>query len=114
MQVQRHGEVGRLPADVAMPLSLVLTELVQNAVEHAFPTGPGHIHVRATRAAGALSLQVQDDGRGLPEAFDLATSPRLGLQIVRTLVEGELRGTISLRPRAGGGTEADLRVPLPG
>ncbi len=110
--VRRHGDVGMLPAEVATPLSMVLTELVQNAVEHAFPTGPGHIEVRAERADGVVRLMVQDDGQGLPTDFDLTTSPRLGLQIVRTLVEGELRGTIALRPRDGGGTEALLWLPL--
>ena len=54
-----------------------------------------------------------DDGAGLPEGFDLEASPRLGLQIVRTLVVGELSGAINLRPREGGGTEAVLDLPLP-
>ncbi len=110
--VRRHGDVGMLPADVATPLSMVLTELVQNAVEHAFPTGPGRIDVRVTRSDGELRVVVDDDGLGLPDGFDLHTSTRLGLQIVRTLVEGELRGSISLRPREGGGAQAVLRLPL--
>jgi two-component sensor histidine kinase len=91
---------------------MVLTELVQNAVEHAFPTGPGRIDVRIDRSDDALSLRVEDDGRGLPAGFDLAASTRLGLQIVRTLVEGELRGSIALEPRPGSGTQAVLQVPL--
>ena len=110
--VRRHGEIGVLPAEVATPLSLVLTELVQNAVEHAFPTGSGRIDVRVTRDDDALHLAVEDDGRGLPAGFDLAASTRLGLQIVRTLVEGELRGSLVLRSRAGGGTEALLDLPV--
>ncbi|HEU0102559.1 MAG TPA: histidine kinase N-terminal domain-containing protein [Mycobacteriales bacterium] len=110
--VRRTGSFGTLPAEVATPLSMVLTELVQNAVEHAVPTGPGRIDVRADRSDGLL-LAVEDDGRGLPAGFDLGTSTRLGLQIVRTLVEGELRGTITLRPRPAGGTEAVVRLPLP-
>jgi len=110
--VRRHGDIGVLSAEVATPLSLVLTELVQNAVEHAFPTGHGSIDVRVTRDDAALHLLVEDDGQGLPADFDLAGSPRLGLQIVRTLVEGELRGTITLRSREDGGTEAAVSVPV--
>jgi two-component sensor histidine kinase len=62
---------------------------------------------RAGRAAG----QVRDDGAGLPDGFDLDASTALGLRIVRTLVEGELRGSLSLRQRDGGGTLAQVRVP---
>jgi two-component sensor histidine kinase len=57
-------------------------------------------------------VRVADDGRGLPAEFSLEDSQRLGLQIVRTLVTGELGGTLELRPRQGGGTEAVLVVPL--
>jgi two-component sensor histidine kinase len=64
------------------------------------------------RTDDELRLRVEDDGRGLPEGFDLAASTRLGLQIVRTLVEGELRGSIALEPRPGSGTRAVLQVPL--
>ena len=53
-----------------------------------------------------------DDGRGLPAGFQLDSSPRLGLQIVRTLVAGELDGTLDLRTPASGGTEAVLVIPL--
>jgi len=110
--IRRHGEVGALAAAVATPLAMVLTELVQNAVEHAFPAQTGRIDVRVRREAEVLHVVVEDDGRGLPEGFDLAASTRLGLQIVRTLVESELRGTIALRPRQEGGTEAVVTFPL--
>ena len=111
--VRRHGEVGVLAAAVATPLAMVLTELVQNAVEHAFPAHVGTIDVRVRREPESLHVVVEDDGRGLPADFELARSTRLGLQIVRTLVESELRGTIALRPRPGGGTEAVVSLPMP-
>ena len=113
VQVRRHGAVGTLSAAVATPLAMVLTELVQNAVEHAFPAQTGTIDVRIDRRVDGLHVVVEDDGRGLPDGFDLHASTRLGLQIVRTLVESELRGTIALRPRAAGGTEALVSLPLP-
>jgi len=113
VEVVRTGRFGTLTAELATPLAMVLTELVQNAVEHAFPAGAGRIDVRVQRRESRLALVVADDGRGLPEGFVLATSTSLGLQIVRTLVEGELRGTIVLRHGPSGGTEAALSLPLP-
>jgi two-component sensor histidine kinase len=59
-----------------------------------------------------MRVRVADDGRGLPDDFDPDASRRLGLQIVRTLVTGELRGTIDLRPALPVGTEALLYFPL--
>ena len=113
VQVVRSGSFGVLAADVATPLSMVLTELVQNAVEHAYPDGQeGRIEVGVTRRAEELLVEVADDGAGLPEGFDLAGSTRLGLQIVRTLVAGELGGQLTLEARLPKGTRAVLRVPL--
>jgi two-component sensor histidine kinase len=109
VRVVRRGSFGELPADVATPVAMILTELVQNAVEHAQAT---RIEARVERDDQRLSLVVQDDGRGLPAEFDVATSPRLGLQIVRTLVESELRGTLGLSGTAGEGTAASVVVPL--
>jgi hypothetical protein len=57
-------------------------------------------------------VEVLDDGRGLPAAFDLAASDRLGLQIVRTLVEGELGGQLQVLRRPGGGTRAVVDLPV--
>jgi hypothetical protein len=107
--VVRRGEFGVLAAEVATPLAMVLTELVQNAVEHA---AASRIEVEVERTPEALTIVVRDDGQGLPAGFDLAESTQLGLKIVRTLVEGELRGTIELTPVRSGGTAARLAVPL--
>jgi two-component sensor histidine kinase len=111
VSVVRRGEFGELAADVATPLAMVLTELVQNAVEHA---AASRISVEVERTEEALSVVVRDDGQGLPKGFVLADSERLGLRIVRELVEGELRGTIALEPGSAGGTTARLAVPLSG
>jgi two-component sensor histidine kinase len=114
VRVHRVGSFGELPGEVATALAMVLTELVQNAVEHAYPPpARGAIEVRAGREADALIVEVRDEGAGLPEGFELAESNRLGLRIVRTLVEGELRGVVRLAPGPHGrGTSAQLRVPL--
>jgi two-component sensor histidine kinase len=119
VRVRRTGAAGHLPAEVATALAMVLTELAQNAVEHGFSRGRGDtaggtVDVAFARTDdGLLRVQVLDDGAGLPPDLDLATTPRLGLQIVRTLVEGELRGRLRLEPRPGGGTLAEVLLPLP-
>ncbi|PZM90045.1 MAG: ATPase, partial [Actinobacteria bacterium] len=113
--VRREGSFGVLPAEIATSLVMVLNELLLNAVEHGFPGDqekPGEVLVSAHRERKQLHVTVADNGRGLPEDFDAASSRRLGLQIVQALVTGELRGSIELRNRAEGGTEATLVVPL--
>jgi two-component sensor histidine kinase len=114
------GQFGMLPASVATPLAMVLTELLQNALQHGFG-GPtvrgadsdgGIIEVVAARAPEQLTVTVSDSGAGLPAEFDLETSTSLGLQIVRTLVVGELGGRLSITPRPGGGTVALVDLPV--
>jgi two-component system, sensor histidine kinase PdtaS len=114
-KVRREGSFGTLPAALATPLVLVLTELVHNALAHAFDPGrAGEVVVSASRSGGTLEVVVGDDGRGLPEGMDLERSTGLGLQIVRTLVDSELGSALEVRPRPGGGTEAVIRLALRG
>ncbi|MGH3867522.1 MAG: sensor histidine kinase [Pseudonocardiaceae bacterium] len=111
--VRREGTLGILAAEFATPLVMVLTELVQNAVEHAFEPGQeGEVVLCAERSAGSLEVTVSDDGCGLPPDFSLARAERLGLQIVRTLVGSELRGSLELQRRQPRGTIAVLTLPL--
>jgi two-component sensor histidine kinase len=108
----RTGSFGHLPGGVATPLALVLTELIQNAVEHAFDGSGGRIEVRVRRPErGGLELVVADDGTGLPADFAPERNTRLGLQIVRALVVGEMGGTFALRRAPGRGTEAVVALP---
>ncbi|WP_433539327.1 histidine kinase N-terminal domain-containing protein [Micromonospora sp. CA-249363] len=137
--MRRQGSFGVLPAEIATSLVMVLNELLLNAVEHGFPPadeaeepavsaeGSGMVPVAAPEVDPALRpevvvsahrfrkmlhVSVTDNGRGLPPEFDAERGSRLGLQIVRALVTGELRGTIELRAGVNGGTEALLVVPL--
>jgi two-component sensor histidine kinase len=110
------GQFGMLPAPVATPLAMVLTELLQNALQHGFGTAArsigGIIEVVAARAPEQLTVTVSDSGAGLPPGFDLENTTSLGLQIVRTLVEGELGGRLTLTDRPGGGTIATIDLPV--
>jgi two-component system, sensor histidine kinase PdtaS len=112
--VAREGSFGEIPAEVATALVLVLTELVQNAIEHAFPDdGDGQVTVLARRGRGELAVTVRDDGMGLPAGFSPEKSDRLGLQIVNTLVSAELAGTVVFRREAGGaGTAVAVVMPI--
>jgi two-component sensor histidine kinase len=111
-----EGDAGELPGVVATPLAVVLNELMQNAVDHAFPHEDGdevegHVSVRLGREGHELVVQVIDDGVGLPPGFSLDVSRGLGLSIVHALVTSELGGSIEMHDDAGG-TEVALRVPL--
>ena len=112
VRATRLGSFGVLPAEVATPLALVLNELVQNAVEHGFDGGSGRVDVRADRLADRLRLEVIDDGRGLPAGFEPDAAAMLGLQIVRTLVVGELGGALEMTPAPGGGARVIVDVPV--
>jgi two-component sensor histidine kinase len=114
IRVNRVGDLGVLDADRATALVMVITELVQNAIEHAFDatTQHGCVTIRAERSARWLDVVVHDDGRGLPDGFSLEKSDRLGLQIVRTLVSAELDGSLGMHDVPTGGTDVVLRVPI--
>ena len=100
-----EGDGGRIPARIATPLSVVLTELLQNAVEHGFGYGDasGDVVVQLTHGE-QLGIRVVDNGRGVSSGFDLDLATGLGLSIVRTLVTTELAGSIVIEPA----TAADL------
>ena len=110
------GSTGLIDAIPATSLALALTELVHNALEHAFALGAeGTVNVDLVRDAEGLQLTVRDDGRGLPAGFDMAAARGLGFSIVRTLVEEDLRGTLTVAAGAvapGTGTTITARVPL--
>jgi two-component sensor histidine kinase len=111
------GDAGELKGEVATPLAVVLNELMQNAVDHAYPrdgTGPveGRVEIRLTREETELVVEVIDDGVGLPPGFSLDGSKGLGLSIVQALVS-ELDGSIEMQAATDGpGTHVTLRVPL--
>ncbi len=96
--VRVHVEDGQTPLhpEQATPISLVMLECVNNALEHGFGPGRGGvITVGLSQIEGQMLLSVSDDGRGLPDGFDLEGSQSLGLKIVRTMAR-QLRGEFSI------------------
>ncbi len=111
LQISRTGELGSLDPRIATPLSLVVTELIHNALEHGLAESGNQLTITANRTTEGAQIIIFDDGVGLPDGFSLSESSNLGLQIVRTLTENELRGNIDL-VRTDSGTEARLTFPI--
>ena len=125
---QAKGDGGRLPATIATPLSVVILELLQNAVDHGFPEGSagGAVMVVLSHDEDELRIEVVNNGIALSRDFDFAKATGLGLSIVRTLVTTELAGTIEMRQatqadgvssgvamtKDGQGTVVELRLPV--
>ena len=109
VKTQKDGKFGPLRSEIATTLAVVLTELVTNAVEHGLAERSGLVAVHVERNAKKLEITVADNGRGLKDG---GVGNGLGTQIVRTLVEGELRGTIRWFSPSDGGTRAVVSLPL--
>ena len=104
------GSFGKLRAEDATAMAMILSELVQNAVEHGFTgSAEGTVCVEAERSTDdrgdeLLSVTISDDGVGLPKDFRPGTSG-LGTQIVESLVQ-DLRGRIVWEQAEPHGTRA--------
>ncbi|MDT3330591.1 MULTISPECIES: sensor histidine kinase [Microbacterium] len=105
----KTGTFGTLPSEYATPLALALTELVTNAVEHGLADKEGEVEIIAERDEDQLLVRVRDTGVGLPEG---QVGRGLGTQIVRTLIQGELSGTIDWHTLMGSGTEVTIEIPM--
>jgi len=114
------GDAGDLPAEVATPLAVVLSEILQNAVEHAFDEADdfgvsppqGVVALELRNDGHVLEVVVRDDGKGFPDGFSVERSDSLGLSIVTRLVQSQLGGTIELGNGAERGSLVRLVVPL--
>ena len=120
VEVTWSGEAGPMGAQVATPLAVALNELLQNAVEHAFVEVLFHgdvprdftpeVRMVFERHGDELSVEVRDNGAGLPEGFSIDGTSSLGLSIVRGLVNSQLGGKI--RMYNDNGTVAELTIPV--
>ena len=112
VRAYRKGSFGVVSSNVAANLSLVMTEICQNAIEHSLSNGSGEVVVKPTLGKGRLRMEVVADGQSLPEGFSIIDSKRksLGLSIVSGLVT-ELGGTFELSNRSDApGTRAVVEI----
>jgi len=119
IEFEVSGDVGTAPAEVVTPLAVVINELLQNVVDHAYPPGhPVHdgtvgnviIELHGSIRVG-LQISLVDDGVGLPIDFDADRADGLGTSIVRTLVISELGGQLEMQNRVGGGAAVSITIP---
>jgi two-component sensor histidine kinase len=102
----------RFGVDIAIPCGLLITELVTNAIKHAFPDGrSGHIEIEGTCLNGTMQLIVNDDGVGYPAHVDFSGGETLGVTLIRGLTD-QLEGTITVDRT--GGSRVTISFPLPG
>jgi two-component sensor histidine kinase len=88
MTLRRFGDAECVVATgQIVPLSLIVTEVVTNALKYAHPTGvPGKIELGCRKQAdGSLVVEIADDGVGLPEDFDLTKDGGIGARTIRVL-----------------------------
>ncbi|MFP7697093.1 sensor histidine kinase [Trueperella sp. LYQ143] len=99
-----HGTFGMVRAEQATALGVVMNEIISNAIEHGLPNG-GRIDITAQREGNHLHITVADNGIGVgPQG----PRPGLGMQIVKTMVNAELKGNIEWSANEGGGVCVDL------
>jgi len=92
-----------LPISIAVPVGLIVNELLTNAFEHAFVNrNEGTVEVSfGVSEKGLVSLTVSDDGVGMPPGFDINAAKTLGLRLVKIITEDQLRGTLEVTSEEG-------------
>jgi PAS domain S-box-containing protein len=96
-------EIHEVSVDInsAIPLGLIVNELISNSLKYAFPEGRGgEISISVQKEGGTMTILFRDDGIGIPATLDWQNTQSLGLRLVNTLVD-QLNGTIELDRSAG-------------
>jgi PAS domain S-box-containing protein len=100
-----------LPVDYALPCALVLNEILSNAYKHAFNgRKQGAIKISALQENGHIHITVSDDGTGIPGNVDIQNSNSLGLKLIKTLVQHQLKGSVTIKNHRG--TEVIVEFPI--
>ncbi|HVZ92068.1 MAG TPA: sensor histidine kinase [Rhizomicrobium sp.] len=110
-----HQLASKCPArtEQVQPIAMIASEIIMNAVKHAHPTGlPVEICVRCAREGGRTTVEVEDDGVGLPERFDPEKDGGLGLRLIRQLA-GSLHADLDIHSDSLG-TRFRLSLPEEG
>lgn len=116
LKLEAHfkADTVKMPSSQATSIALVLNELLQNALEHGFAgKGSGRLDVSFITLPEGYELRIEDDGCGLPPDFAIEKTTSLGLKIIQTVVESDLKGKFSLQRGTVHGTVALVRIPGP-
>jgi two-component sensor histidine kinase len=114
IRLELHGEPIYLPARQATACSLIINELLQNAVEHGFEhKQQGFVRLNLEDTGDEVIIKVIDNGDGIPDDFQLEQADSLGYQIVRTLVEGDLKGQIQMQNAKNNGDGLAVTISFP-
>ena len=109
IKLRIDGKFGQLDSELATPLAVALTEVVTNAASHGLGEHGGSILITPRQTAKQLTIEVEDNGVGFEKG---AIGSGLGTQIIKTLIEGELRGKISWFSPKDGGTKVAISIPI--
>ena len=117
ISIEVSGDTGLLPSEVTTTLAVVVTELLQNALDHGFKAvlgefEDGRIDVVLSKNEEAVMVEVSDNGVGLPEGFDIEKNVGLGLTIVKTFIQQELEGSLNVLSN-GTGKGVRFQICLP-
>ena len=100
-----------LPVDQAIPCALVVNEILSNAYKHAFKGRKhGEIEISAVQENGLIRITIGDNGIGIPNDFDISRTNSLGLKLIRTLVQYQLKGSLMFKRQNG--TEVSMEFPV--
>lgn len=86
-----------LDIDTAVPLGLILNELMINSFKYAFPHSDGSISITLGREGDTYKLTYSDSGKGLPAGFDIKAATSMGMTIMRSLAR-QVYGSFSYMP----------------
>jgi two-component sensor histidine kinase len=110
--LQCHSDPIIISADKAIPLGLLVNELVTNAVKYAYADEPGVIRVDAREIDGNLLVEISDEGAGLPDGFDINQSRRsLGFRVIIGLVR-QLSAELKISKNIPRGALFSIKFPL--
>lgn len=96
IKVNKDLEQVNIDLDQAIPCGLLVNEVITNSLKYAWGNeGSGNIDIKLRKEGNFIFLEIGDDGKGLPDEFDLIKSDTLGLQLIITLIE-QLDGELSV------------------
>ncbi|PKL60155.1 MAG: hypothetical protein CVV33_04130, partial [Methanomicrobiales archaeon HGW-Methanomicrobiales-4] len=108
-----HSEEVFLPVDQALPCSLAVNEILSNAYKHAFKGRTiGTIDITVLEEGGHIKITIHDDGIGIPDDLDISVSNSLGIKLIRTLVQHQLKGSFEMNNDCGTKITIDFPIVL--